>query len=87
MDDGSPLLVANLHIRLVHESTGSVKYFNLDSYGGSIAADGTFETRAEQLKSSDPSGKWSIAQIRLTDDAGNRINKEYEDLMTPQTCL
>ena len=30
------------------------------------------------MKSSDPSGSWAIQQIRLTDDAGNRINIEYD---------
>ena len=30
------------------------------------------------MKSSDPSGKWSIQEIRLTDDAGNRVKTEYQ---------
>ena len=78
MDDGNPLLVADLQITLVHQATGARKYFYLDSYSGSISSDGTFETRSEQLKSSDPSGKWSVQEIRLTDDAGNRVKTEYQ---------
>ena len=30
------------------------------------------------MKSSDPSGKWSVQEIRLTDDAGNRVKTEYQ---------
>ena len=76
-DDGSPLLVAELQIQLTHAVTGANKWLYLDSWQGSIASDGTFETGGQRIESSDPSGTWFISYIRLKDDAGNETTYRY----------
>jgi hypothetical protein len=75
MDDGAPLNVAEFNFQITHTITGARKWFN----GGTeqINADGTFETRSEDLRTSDPSGLWVLNRIELTDDAGNKFNQNF----------
>ena len=75
IDDGAPLTVAQVQIEIVHTVTGARKWFNANTE--QIAADGTFETRSETLKTSDPSGLWILNYIRLRDDAGNEFSERY----------
>ena len=72
-DDGAPLNVGEVSIRIQHTVTGTEKWFNTQN----LNADGTFETYKEDLRSSDPSGKWVLEYIRVKDDAGNELEEHY----------
>ena len=76
IDDGAPLTVAELSVEIMHAKTGATKWFNANTE--QISADGTFETRSNDLKSSDASGLWILKQIRIKDDAGNEFRESYE---------
>jgi len=76
-DDGNPLLVAELQIRLTHTISGAEKWFYLDSWQGSIDANGGFATGGQRISSSDPDGTWAITYIRLKDDAGNETTQNW----------
>ena len=75
MDDGAALTVGQVNVEIMHSETGITKWFS--AYTEDINADGTFETRSNDLRSSDPSGTWVLKYSYVKDDAGNEVSERY----------
>ena len=64
-----------LNIGLKHTASGQSKWFHANEWN--INADNTFETYAQSLQSTDPSGTWYVYEISIKDQSGNETRIEY----------